>query len=70
MSADDDPTRALNLGSLAGNTERAQQLASRTEHVLVEQRGQPRYDTLRRQGDELGLDEVIALLAESVEDAP
>jgi tetratricopeptide (TPR) repeat protein len=48
--------------------ERDLQLVSRTETVLVEQLGQPRFDTLRRQGAELSPDDVIAVLSEDGED--
>jgi len=49
-------------------SDRTQQLVSRTELILVEQLGRARYDTLRRQGAELGLDDAIATLATTLED--
>jgi predicted ATPase/class 3 adenylate cyclase len=50
--------------------ERAEQLVSRAEIILVEQLGRDRYDTLRHQGADLSLDDVIATLGPTPEDAP
>lgn len=61
---------ARDLGHAGTPNQWTQDLAIRTESVLVEQLGRPRYDTLCRRGAELSLDQVIAVLAESVEDAP
>ncbi len=49
--------------------DRTEQLISSTETILVEQLGQPRYDTLRDQGAELSLDDAIATIATTLKDA-